>query len=324
MNIGDKVRIIKGTEQGVITRFLQGGSIVEIEIEDGFKIPVQRSEVAVVAAAEAIFFKQGSENQKSTDIKPRAENTIIANNGIFLAFVPLNDREYAQYLINNTDWEIPFALYVGSEPHFRGLKSGMLSPRTSTKIQELLAKDFDDWGTFTFQALFLRPAFMFERQPFVKRLKCRGATFYKARQKAPLLGKEAHVFQLDADEPKAVVPTKIVPEQLTEKMMDTPLPATQVFEKPSAIIDLHIEKLSKDSLAMSNAQMLDLQLKTFEKHLEAAIASGSDEVTFIHGVGNGILRHEIHRRLSQHKFVKYFEDAQKEKFGFGATKAKIR
>ena len=39
----------------------------------------------------------------------------------------------------------------------------------------------------------------------------------------------------------------------------------------------------------------------------------------IHGIGSGKLRSEIHKRLSQRKEVKYFEDGDKEKFGFGST-----
>ena len=70
--------------------------------------------------------------------------------------------------------------------------------------------------------------------------------------------------------------------------------------------------------------MIAIQLKTFEQQLEKAIASGMDEITFIHGVGNGVLRTELHRRMSKHKNVKFYEDAQKEKFGYGATKVKIK
>jgi dsDNA-specific endonuclease/ATPase MutS2 len=49
-----------------------------------------------------------------------------------------------------------------------------------------------------------------------------------------------------------------------------------------------------------------------------------DEIIFIHGVGNGVLRTEIHKRLSKNKQVEYFKDAMKEKFGYGATLVKIK
>jgi dsDNA-specific endonuclease/ATPase MutS2 len=49
-----------------------------------------------------------------------------------------------------------------------------------------------------------------------------------------------------------------------------------------------------------------------------------DEITFIHGVGNGIMRMEIHKRLSKNPQVQFFKDAMKEKFGYGATLVKLK
>src|SRR4051794_12108172 len=94
--------------------------------------------------------------------------------------------------------------------------------------------------------------------------------------------------------------------------------------KPASVIDLHIEQLSGDKARMSNTEILKIQLDAFEKQLENAIASGMQEITFIHGIGNGTLRLELHKRLGRHPHVQYYEDAQKEKFGYGATKVKIK
>jgi dsDNA-specific endonuclease/ATPase MutS2 len=57
--------------------------------------------------------------------------------------------------------------------------------------------------------------------------------------------------------------------------------------------------------------------------LDAAIVNQLPEITFIHGAGNGILKHELHKILSAHKKIKTFMDARKEKFGYGATKVII-
>jgi dsDNA-specific endonuclease/ATPase MutS2 len=48
------------------------------------------------------------------------------------------------------------------------------------------------------------------------------------------------------------------------------------------------------------------------------------EIIFIHGAGNGTLRKEIHRQLSRNKDIKFFEEAQKEKFGYGATLVRLK
>ena len=91
------------------------------------------------------------------------------------------------------------------------------------------------------------------------------------------------------------------------------------------MIDLHVEALlPKGQGNRSNAELLELQLTTFEKSLEDAIATGMNEITFIHGVGSGTLRTEIHRRLGRHPHIRFFEDAQKQKFGYGATKVSIK
>ena len=59
----------------------------------------------------------------------------------------------------------------------------------------------------------------------------------------------------------------------------------------------------------------------FEKELDSAIMNNCSEITFIHGVGSGKLKYEISKILSKHPHVKYYQDADKQKFGYGATKA---
>lgn len=325
MNIGDKVRLVHSKEEGIITRFLQN-DVVEIEIEEGFRLPVLKRELAVVNAAEGQFFRgqKGSPTvEKSADPRPAG---IKAEKGIFMAFVPLNDREMALHLVNNTDWDLPYALTMPTERHQRGLSGGVMKAKSSVKVLDLLIKDFDDWGTFVFNCLYYTVGFAPERAPFSKRVKFRANTFFKNKRKAPLLDKDAYLYQLDSDE-KEKSDQPLNAQALKEKMFeknepDAPLP-TKV-ERPAAVIDLHIEKLTRDFMTLSNSQMVEIQLKTFEQQLEKAIASGMDEITFIHGVGNGVLRTELHRRMSKHKNVKFFEDAQKEKFGYGATKVKIK
>jgi Smr domain/Domain of unknown function (DUF2027) len=321
MNIGDRVRLLRGREEGVIVKILPN-NIIEIEIEDGFKIPIKRNEAVMISPDEALRFKK-----QGPEIAPQRQGIapeIVANNGVFMAFCYINDRELSQHLINNSDWDMPFMLSVGSDPHHRGLAAGVLKARSSTKVQDIQTKDFEEWGTFTFQGIFHRGAFMALRPVLVKHMKFRAHTFFKTKAKAPILNKDAFLFQLDAEGSETVV---IEPRKLVEKMFEPnsimpekPMTST----KPSAVVDLHIEQLSSQHTQWSNQQIIDCQLAAFEQAFESAIASGLDHITFIHGVGNGVLRQALHRRLAGHKNVKFFEDAQKEKFGYGATKVSIK
>ncbi len=320
MNIGDKVRLIHSKEEGIITRFLKN-DVVEVEIEAGFKLPVLRRELAVVSNAEEKAFKP-----QTNAIEPvieKRKNEVKADKGIFLAFLPINDKEVSLHIINNSDWDLPFSLTTGADKANRGILGGFLKARSvQNSPTNLLLKDFDEWCNFTFQAMYHTLGFFVERPIFIKKMRLRANTFFNQKKIAPLLQKESYLFQLDSEE----IPLVIDINELKNKMLSSKTVENSpiVYEKPSPTVDLHIEKLTNNSQTMGNAQMLELQLRTFETKFENAIASGMDEIIFIHGVGNGVLKQEIQRKLSGNKNVAWFEDAQKEKFGYGATKIKIK
>lgn len=96
-----------------------------------------------------------------------------------------------------------------------------------------------------------------------------------------------------------------------------------VASKDESEIDLHIEKLVEHPQRLDASEMLAIQISKFEQSLQMGIENKRPFLIFIHGVGAGVLRTEIHKRLSLNKQIKYFEDAQKERFGFGATKVQI-
>jgi len=88
-------------------------------------------------------------------------------------------------------------------------------------------------------------------------------------------------------------------------------------------VDLHIEKLVDNYKGMSNYDMLQLQLRHFQKHLDEAINNRYHKIVFIHGVGNGRLKQEILNILAGYtKEVRYY-DAEYKKYGLGATEALI-
>ncbi|GAB3496164.1 hypothetical protein GCM10027341_14510 [Spirosoma knui] len=343
MNIGDRVRLLRAKEQGVITRFL-AGNMIEIEIEDGFRIPVMQSELVPVSPLEAERLLKTSAYAPQ---KPAATPTqsILSNQGIYLAFVPVNDREYTLHLVNNTDWEFPYVLgeesaAAGGGVQFIGLQSGVLKPKSQQKTNELYAHaKFEDWPTFVVQGLWFRSGKASLRQPLVKRFKARAATFFKNKTSVPVLNQPGFMTQLDGEamDPSQATspssnrsaqsrPTTIRPEDLKAEMLKPKAEATALsVERPSAVVDLHIEALLPKGTANRNpADLLKLQLDTFEKALENAIATGMNDITFIHGIGSGALRTELHKRLGQHPNVRFFEDAQKQKFGYGATKVTIK
>src|SRR5690606_27759963 len=131
--------------------------------------------------------------------------------------------------------------------------------------------------------------------------------------------KEAYVFQLDSK------PVPVDAAQLQSQLADK-LAQNESFKlkAPEHEVDLHIEKLTDDHRNMSNSAMLKLQLERFQDALDRAMAANMHEIIFIHGTGTGVLRKEIQKILSRTSGIKYFEDARKEKFGYGATLVRLR
>lgn len=346
MNIGDKVRMLRAKEQGVVSRFLPG-NMVEIEIEDGFRIPVMRSELVLVSPVEAERLLRNNPFEAQKTVTPSAP-AILSNQGIYLAFVPINDREYTLHLVNNTDWEFPYTIGeestgAGGGAQFRGLHSGVLKAKSQQKMNDhYVHAKFEEWPTFVVQGLWFRAGKSSLRAPLMKRFKARAATFFKNKTTIPVLNQPGFQTQLDTDaavenqagqtsptvanKPASHRPTTIRPDELKAEMLKTKSePEGLSIERPSSVVDLHIEALLPGGPAnRSSADLLKLQLDTFEKALENAIASGMHEITFIHGVGSGALRTELHKRLGRHPNVRFFEDAQKQKFGYGATKVTIK
>jgi hypothetical protein len=91
------------------------------------------------------------------------------------------------------------------------------------------------------------------------------------------------------------------------------------LSEPDPEIDLHFDMLVKDETGWSAGEKLNLQLETFNKRLESAIANGLHSMVVIHGVGTGRLKKEIIEILKQHPKVRSYGPSFERKYGFGAT-----
>jgi dsDNA-specific endonuclease/ATPase MutS2 len=319
MNVGDRVRLMSGREEGIITRILEN-NIVEVAIDNDFTIPVSRREIVLIAPEEAKAFRN---TEPEGYAKPAARKEppapVLAEKGIYLAMVHQSDELLAATVVNNTDYDVLFTCGEERNTQYRGLQNDKLAPKASRVVSHYHMKDFEKWPTLIVQFLQHRNGSPSLFEPVTKKVQFRANSFYKSKKTAPVLNKEAYLFQLDT-KPVAVDTDKIK-EQLSEK------PAAQENVKvqaPEHEVDLHIDKLVEDHSGMSNSAMLKLQLDRFQDALDRAMAANMHEIIFIHGTGNGVLRKEIQKILSRTPGIRFFEDAKKEKFGYGATLVRLR
>lgn len=110
-------------------------------------------------------------------------------------------------------------------------------------------------------------------------------------------------------------------KELPKRKQQTRTKAKERFE-PTMEVDLHINQLVKSSRAMTNHDMLTLQLNTAQRQLEFAISKRIQKVVFIHGVGEGVLKIELEYLFGRYDNVKFY-DANYQKYGLGATEVYI-
>jgi hypothetical protein len=84
-----------------------------------------------------------------------------------------------------------------------------------------------------------------------------------------------------------------------------------------AVVDLHIAELLDNILGLSSHDMLTTQIDYFKKALLSAMTNDYSKVTFIHGVGNGVLKNSIISELENYRNTQN-QMASISKFGVGA------
>lgn len=313
MKIGDKVRLLRGTEEGIIVN-IKGDKIVEIEIEDGFVIPTMKNEVVVIDKSEGLNF---SKDEKEEIPKQNKRPSGHISKGIFIGLFKINDNLFQTYLINNSDDDVLFSISQYNKKSISGKFLGICKQFETIEIGELTSSIFNESKKLLVQIIFHETQTKFKKIPLSAEL---GINKHQINKTTYIESIEKDLAVIKIDESPGV---EVNPLELKEKLFESNTLINQykdsrrqpIYEE----IDLHIEALSNFSQGFNSNEILSYQLSEFEKAYDNALLSNSEKLKVIHGVGSGILRSEIHKRLTTKNEVKYFEDGDKEKFGFGST-----
>lgn len=126
--------------------------------------------------------------------------------------------------------------------------------------------------------------------------------------------------------PEVPVPSPEEILALKEKMFGKPKVSVpnKTLKTDTLEVDLHIEELLENTSGMSSGEKLVHQLSVVRETMEQALSEHRMRVIFIHGVGNGKLKTELRRLLTEDYPSCEFFDANMGKYGFGATEVRIR
>jgi len=134
----------------------------------------------------------------------------------------------------------------------------------------------------------------------------------------------SQVVKIEFDDLIADASVKMSPKdremakQSRQKLDDLGQTEHSVYE-----LDLHIEELLDRHDRMSNAEILNYQMSKCRAFVREAIDKRYPKVVLIHGVGEGVLKDEIHHWLHGLDHIE-FHDAPYRTYGYGATEVLIR
>jgi hypothetical protein len=309
--LGDFVRFVDEKMEGYVTRIIDD-QMIGVTGEDDFEIPVLASKVTTVHG-----FESGPKAEQVKDMLQPVDAP-FQKKGLYLGII--SDAKASSivhfYLINDTSYQL-LATLITDQQQLKGEYAGIIAPKATVKIYSGQLADLQLWPKFKFQILFYTAQNVPVPPPIKLEEKFKGKDFSGTKKQIPLLNEQGWLMQLD--EPELVIDAQKLKESFFK-----PIEEKAIVEKPQREIDLHIEKLRNDHQFLTSTEILNIQMNHFYSSLDAAIVHQFPEIVFIHGVGNGTLKHEIHKSLSRNNRIKTFMDAHKDKFGYGATKVILK
>ncbi len=309
--LGDFVRFVDEKMEGFVTRIIDD-EMIGVTGEDDFEIPVLASKVTSVHGYQA----SGGKNDAVTE--QQVTTSEFLTKGIYLGVAPDAKANSVVhfYLINTTSYQL-LATLITDKQQVKGEYAGIVVPKSSVKVYSAQLADLQLWPKLNFNLLYYTTQNIQSPAPLTIAKKFTAKDFSGTKKQLPLLNEAGWLIQLG--EPDLVIDAQQLKESFFKSAEEK-----IVIDKPTQEVDLHIEKLRDDHEFLNSDEIFRIQLAQFNKTLDAAIVHQLPDITFIHGTGNGTLKHELHKLLSKHPKVQTFMDARKEKFGYGATKVILK
>ncbi len=338
--VGTKVRLKNTGDEGVITEMLGEDMFTVHLTEMDMEIPAFENNLERIQGKKNHIakFVQGKAQKRKIQLPPAdSQYTMLTNKGILLAFDPQLDFDdsishYDVHLINATPSDVIFTFELRLNNSVK-IKINAKTPSASVyHLGELLYNQLNEVPVVAISCWKVTTAGTEAEQQ--KSLKLKPKTFFTKIATAPLLDKQVHLFTVfkNLTNTSNKKPTKVKQEDLSTYTKRNTIPKqtsnsnklsdwhdVKEFAEFIPEIDLHIDKLVGDVADLNKADILRIQLSTFDQFLAKAIRLGVERVFAIHGIGKGKLRDAIAGRLIQNSDVNTFKNEYHPRYGWGAT-----
>jgi hypothetical protein len=348
-NIGDKVRFLNEVGGGTISKII-GSGMVNVMDEDGFEIPVPAADIVVVGRdgyreTSSVFSLKEELSARNIVPEPEKLSAILPDTDIvdsddyeiLLAFVPKDqsnttDCNLDLYFINDSSFYCTYIIsYRTKADKLQLLGQSVAEPETKEYVCSIDKNEFGSKLNLNIVSFLYKHREYRFYPPEQANVDLNPVKFLRKSTFAEndFFDEKAYILKIAANNIQELK-IDINPQELEKamKQKDTvkPKPETMQNNKPDVVeIDLHIEELLDDTRGLDKGQMLEIQKARFVTALEAGFISKTKKMVFIHGVGNGKLKHEIRRLLdTQYAGLVRYYDASFQEYGFGATMVILR
>lgn len=348
--VGDKVNFLNESGGGTIIGIIDN-KLVKLRTKDGFEMPVLSSELIIDYRALPKDDFNEPLKKPVTQIPVKEETPEISNiseinpwgsvkeeKGIYLAFEP-HDQQWLLtgdmdvILINNTSYDLLYSLFFEIDEVIEGIDYGSLPSDSKIILDTIGRDDIEKWLQGYIQVLLHRDLPEKIYLPLHTDINIKPARFFKEGNYMPntLLQGKALLITISPQSALSSVSNDeyskkynhAAEAKITEPIKQKPLIDKHRTNLNEAVVDLHIGELVDNIAGLSNHDMLNLQMSYFKKALQSAISNDYTKVTFIHGVGNGVLKSAIIKELEDYEGIEN-RMASISKFGVGALDILIK
>ena len=291
IKIGDRVKFVSDVGVGKVVKIT--GSTIDVDIEDGFVMPCNISELVVVQEEDEIA---AIKSIGVGDERPGKKGKSAPQKKAKVEIKGKKEPAYAKY--------------------------GKISLIDNYKDSE----DDDDDDDFDDSYLDLnRINDIYVRNKAAADQREREFEEARIRQeKAKLLVTESSKEELSEELETQQKMEKTSLEELASKIKADTTPRITIPKREKKaddleIVDLHAEQIIENCKDLTSAEIITAQLARFTISIDLAIKSGiHSKIVFIHGVGSGRLKFEMQKILKS-KYPKLTsQDASFKEYGYGA------
>ncbi len=347
--VGDTVRYLDAVGGGRIVKI--EGKIAYVD-EDGFETPVLWKDCIVVAqgtepSPEEPAAAAGA--QEEAPVKSASDQAIAVEEtptgdvmNLVLAYEPADLRRlgttvFDTYLVNDSNYFLYFTYLTrgGDSRQWTLRYAGIVEPNIQLWLGELSYSQLPEIDRVALQLIAFKRGKEFQmKTPVSVEQRLDTTKFCKLHcfQENPYFDNK--VIALDIVKEDCPVRPEAISIQDIEAAISKDRPVE--FRGPSKSIskkerrrmsllevDLHINELLDSTAGLTNTDMLNVQLKEFNRVMEENLQHKGEKIVFIPGKGEGVLRQALLKELKKKYPRCEAQDASFREYGFGATQVTI-